>query len=76
MNQIPSPFPVLKKGSKGNTVKALQILLAGNGCSVGKYGVDGDFGGDTEAAVRRFQSKKEITVDGIVGPATWSALLK
>ena len=69
-------LPVLKKGSKGNTVKALQILLAGNGCSVGKYGVDGDFGGDTEAAVLKFQGKKGLTKDGVAGPATWSALLK
>ena len=65
----------MKKGSKGNTVKALQILLVGNGCSVGKYGADGDFGSDTEAAVRRFQSKKGLTVDGIAGPEVWSALL-
>lgn len=68
-------LPILRRGSKGNSVRALQLLLTGNGCSVGKYGVDGDFGGDTAAAVMRYQSKKGLTVDGIAGPATWSALL-
>ena len=68
-------LPILRRGSKGNSVRALQLLLIGNGCSVGKYGVDGDFGGDTAAAVRRYQSRKGLTVDGIAGPATWSALL-
>lgn len=68
-------LPVLKKGSRGGSVRALQTLLAGNGCSVGKYGVDGEYGSDTETAVRRYQSKKGLTVDGIAGPEVWSALL-
>ena len=68
-------LPILRRGSKGNSVKSLQILLEGNGCSVGKYGVDGEYGSDTETAVRRYQSKKGLTVDGIAGPEVWSALL-
>ena len=66
---------VLKKGGKGESVKALQILLIGNGFSCGSYGADGAFGDATENAVRKFQKAKSIGVDGIVGPATWSALL-
>lgn len=66
---------VLKKGAKGNTVKAMQILLMGYGCYCGGYGADGSFGTGTESAVRAFQKAKGLTVDGICGPATWSKLL-
>jgi N-acetyl-anhydromuramyl-L-alanine amidase AmpD len=67
---------MLSKGSKGESVKALQILLIGNGYSCGKWGADGDFGAATEEAVRAFQKDNGLDVDGIVGIATWSALLK
>ena len=66
---------VLRKGDKGNTVKALQILLAGNGCSCGASGADGDFGPATLSALKKYQEKKNLVVDGICGPATWAALL-
>ena len=66
---------VLKKGCKGEDVKALQILLIGNGCSCGKYGADGDFGSGTEAAVREYQKKNKLQVDGKAGPQTWKSLL-
>ena len=67
---------VLRKGSKGNSVKALQILLIGNGYSCGSAGADGDFGTSTHNAVMKFQSAKKIGADGIVGMQTWSKLLK
>jgi peptidoglycan hydrolase-like protein with peptidoglycan-binding domain len=38
--------------------------------------VDGDFGPTTQTAVEQFQSVRGLTVDGIVGPATWAALLR
>ena len=68
-------LPRLEKGSKGNSVKALQILLIGYVYSCGKYGVDGDFGGDTLAAVKDFQNSAGLSADGIVGPKTWEKLL-
>ena len=64
---------ILKKGSKGNSVKALQILLNGNGYSCGS--VDGEFGAKTYDAVVKFQKANKLNVDGIVGAQTWSKLL-
>lgn len=70
-------LPLIKKGSKGDSVKALQILLIGTepGYSCGKYGADGDFGSTTLEAVKKFQKAKGLTADGIVGPKTWAVLL-
>lgn len=65
----------LRKGDKGNTVKAMQILLAGNGCKCGALGADGSFGPATLEALKKYQTKKKLEVDGICGPATWAKLL-
>lgn len=65
----------LEMGCKGEDVKPLQILLNGKGYSCGQYGADGDFGKATRTAVVRFQEDHRLTGDGIVGPATWKALL-
>ena len=69
-------LPQLAKGNKGDSVKALQILLIGNDYSCGKAGADGDFGSATDAAVRAFQKANGLTVDGIVGKNTWAKLLE
>lgn len=68
-------LPVLKNGSKGETVKALQILLIGNGCSCGSCGSDGEFGTATENAVMMYQDKQGLPVSGICDAATWKNLL-
>ena len=65
----------LKKGSKSDNVKALQILLIGYGFDCGKYGADGDFGSATDEAVKAYQKKNGLDVDGIVGKNTWNKLL-
>lgn len=67
---------VLKKGSKGEQVKTVQRILYAMGYDLGSARVDGDFGVKTDAAVRAFQKKEEIEVDGIVGANTWNKLLK
>lgn len=66
---------VLRKGSEGNTVKALQLLLIGNGYSCGSAGADGDFGNGTLGAVKNYQQAKGLTPDGVVGAKTWKRLL-
>ncbi|WP_234419880.1 peptidoglycan-binding protein [Nodularia spumigena] len=63
---------ILRRGSKGQDVETLQKLLNKEGFDAGQ--VDGDFGPQTEAAVRKFQTQEGITVDGIVGLQTWQAL--
>lgn len=68
-------LPELSKGSKGDSVKALQILLQGYGYNLGECGVDSDFGGATENAVEAFQEDNDLEADGVVGPITWAVLL-
>ena len=60
-------------GSKGSDVTELQKLLNNNGYSLD---VDGDFGSKTQAAVKDYQQKNGLSVDGIVGTNTWGALTK
>lgn len=67
---------VLRKGSKGAEVKTAQRLLKALGYSIGLSGVDGDYGAKTETAVKKFQAKKGLKQDGIIGKDTWTALLK
>jgi peptidoglycan hydrolase-like protein with peptidoglycan-binding domain len=66
---------VLQKGSKGASVKAMQLLLIGNGYPCGATGADGDFGANTDAALRAYQKAKGLTADGICGEKTWGKLL-
>lgn len=65
----------LKKGCKGEDVRALQILLMGRGYSVGDDGADGIFGKDTLSAVKKYQRARGIGVDGVAGPTTMGSLL-
>jgi peptidoglycan hydrolase-like protein with peptidoglycan-binding domain len=57
---------------RGNDVKGVQQRLAALGFLTGK--VDGVFGPGTDKAVKAFQSSRGLKADGIVGPATRSAL--
>ena len=67
-------LPVLKKGSKGASVKALQILLMGYGHSCGSWGADGDFGMATESALKAYQAQMKLTANGQTNEETWKAL--
>ncbi len=69
---------VLKRGSRGNDVRAIQYFLNFLGFfndRLPQIAVDGIFGPATENAVRQFQSQYGLTVDGIVGRATWNAII-
>lgn len=66
--------PMLREGSEGEAVKTMQEMLEKLKYDLGEYGVDGDFGPDTEKAVKSFQKASRLEVDGICGPKTWAAL--
>ncbi len=74
-------LPQLKSGAQGRAVANAQTLLIAKGypcggkVAAGKETADGDFGPATEKSVKSFQSKKNLTADGIIGAATWKALL-
>lgn len=68
----PDPHPTLQLGDSGAPVKVLQARLNVWGAHLT---VDGEFGSGTEQAVMVFQRAHGLTVDGIVGPLTWNALL-
>lgn len=65
-------MPVLKRGSSGPDVLTLQSTLLQLGFD--PRGCDGRFGPGCEAAVIAFQQSKNLSADGIVGPATMAAL--
>ena len=67
-------YPVLKKGSKGDSVKDAQNKLINKGYNLSRYGADGDFGAETEVAVKELQKDANLAVDGIIGEKTWEVL--
>jgi peptidoglycan hydrolase-like protein with peptidoglycan-binding domain len=69
-----APWPVLQLNSTGADVTALQYLLRGARDLWRTLVADGVFGPATDSTVRSFQSVTGLTVDGIVGPATWGKL--
>lgn len=68
----------VQSGATGNDVKLLQRLLKSNGCK-GKDGknlsIDGSCGANTVYAIKEYQKKKKLEVDGCAGNATWKSIL-
>ena len=79
---ITSSYPgtPLRRGTSGPSVVTIQVELnriAQNYPAIPKIpNVDGIFGARTEASVKKFQEVFNLTPDGIVGPATWYALVR
>lgn len=63
---------VLRRGSKSSSVLFLQKLLLSYLYPISN--LDGIFGGETERAVKAFQSENDLVADGIVGANTWRKL--
>lgn len=64
---------VLRRGSRQSAVLFLQRLLLSYLYPI--TNLDGIFGAETERAVKSFQSENGLSVDSVVGPNTWRALL-
>jgi len=64
--------PTLREGSTGVAVRGLQRRLIAAGFGIDD--IDGRFGAQTQAAVRAFQERHDLDVDGIAGPQTWERL--
>lgn len=77
-NRYMFELPTIRQGDSGNYVLLLQRLLRGmdyvmqNGKLLGR---SGKFGDQTLFCVKNFQKNKKLTIDGIVGPKTWAALI-
>lgn len=82
IRDITSSYPgtPLRRGSSGPNVVVIQVELnriSQNYPAIPKIAdVDGIFGSRTEASVRAFQQIFNLEPDGIVGPATWYALVR
>lgn len=67
-----STYPMVAYGSSGSAVKELQEALNRHGYDLA---VDGIFGEKTKAAVRSYQKKNGLKLDGIAGDETWGSLM-
>ena len=65
-------IPILRRGSRGEAVRSLQVLLNANGADLA---VDGSFGSATDKALREFQEARDLDIDGSCGAETWSELI-
>ncbi|MFP2896397.1 peptidoglycan-binding domain-containing protein [Corallococcus sp. 4LFB] len=65
-------WPVLRQGNSGRDLVTAQYLLRHNGRTLS---VNGSFDSATYSAALAFQQSKGLLADGIIGPATWEALI-
>ncbi|WP_127502795.1 peptidoglycan-binding domain-containing protein [Actinoplanes solisilvae] len=82
-SQVTVSLPTLRKGDESGEVRRLQQMLnvfighAEEGSVAEPLDEDGIFGRRTEQGVKTFQGLEvgTLTVDGVVGPKTWTKLL-
>ncbi|WP_276300483.1 N-acetylmuramoyl-L-alanine amidase [Halorussus lipolyticus] len=65
-------WPTYSYGDQAEAVYSIQYLLEENGYPLDYH--DGIYGTEVETTIEQFQSDRNITVDGIVGPETWNEL--
>lgn len=68
-----SAFASFRNGDEGQEVLAIQKRLVELHYNISS--LDGDFGNETEAAVKRFQADRGLEVDGIIGEQTYKVLM-
>lgn len=76
---VPWPGTFLRLGSRGEDVKSIQFYLNRiyqSSSNVQQLTVDGIFGIATENVVLTFQREQGLIADGIVGKATWDAIVE
>ncbi len=69
--EVTSPSDSVRLGDTGPGVEQIQTALKAAGYDIES---DGVFGPVTDRAVRDFQQKNDLAVDGVVGPKTWAKL--
>lgn len=67
---VPNAAAPLRKGDFGPGVSEVQAWLVAKGYYVGPWGVDGDFGNETQNAVKAFQAQEGLPVTGVVDDET------
>lgn len=67
--------PIVRMGSTGHWVSAMQHMLIAHGYNCGYCGADGEYGSGTRTALVAFQKAKGLTPDGECGPNTWRKLV-
>lgn len=68
------PPRMIDRNMSGADVTVLQAILVARGYTVNA--VNGVFDGSTDTAVRKFQTASGLAADGVVGPLTWTAILR
>lgn len=67
---------IYRTGDEGPEVLDIQRRLVVLGEAIDTAELTGAFGASTEAAVRSFQARRNLPVDGLVGPDTWDQLVE
>ena len=68
-------YPQVEIYDEGEYVEIMQHMLYVRGATLPKYGCDGEYGKETEAAVKKVQTRAGLPADGVVDINTWAYLL-
>lgn len=66
--------PTLRRGDCGDAVRDMQLMLIDQDYNLCRWGADGEFGRDTENALKLYQAEHDLEPDGVCGPLTWAML--